>query len=122
MMQYGDAEATQLFRWLQEGYIPTFRKDLFLPPELSSGNAKEAVKMPFDVMNIIKEYADTQRSIDTSRLTTEELNRISGRGINLLKASSSIMNHLEKTRITRQENKHSCNELAIVPYKQIGFN
>jgi ankyrin repeat protein len=115
-------EATQIFRWLQEGYIPTSRKDLYLPPMLSSKKLQETITTPFPIMNLINEYAGTKRDVDTSRPTTEELTMISVRGLNLLRESSSIMNRLEKARTEREEREHSCNNLAIVPYNRPGFN
>jgi ankyrin repeat protein len=93
MVNERDAEATQLFRWLQEGYIPTSRHDLYLPPILSSKELQETTTLDFDVMDIVNKYAGTQRRIDTSRPTDAELNMVSIRSLNLLKSSYSIMNH-----------------------------
>lgn len=115
-------ESAQLLRWLQEGCVPAFRKDLYLPPKLSCKNLRKAIRMPFDVMNIVNDYADTKENIDTSRPTMVELTMISLRSVCLLKASSSIMSHLEKARIEREKDSLSCDESALVPYKLPEYN
>lgn len=93
-------EATQLFRWLQEGYIPTSVKDLYLPPGLSSKELQETTTLPFDVMSIINDYAGNTRSINTLRPTVEELNMISIRKfqINRQIIESHSIKRIEKTR------------------------
>lgn len=115
-------DAAHLFRWLQKGYIPTSIKDLYLPSSMSTRQLYETKEMPFDVMNIVNEYAGTQINIDTSRPSVEELTMISIRGFNLVRKSSLIMNHLEKVRIEREESEHSCNEQALIPYGRLVFN
>jgi hypothetical protein len=115
-------ESTQLFRWLQEGYIPTSRQDLYLPPRLSSKELQETTTLDFDVMNIVNKYAGTQRSIDTSRPTNAELNMVSIRSFNLLKSSSSIMISLERARVERESKENYCHEQALIPYSRLGLN
>jgi hypothetical protein len=122
LVNESDAEATQLFRWLQEGYIPDSRQNLYLPPVLSSRKPIKTIRMPFDVMNIIKKYTGTQKSIDTSRPTSEELNMISIKNINLIKSSSSIMNGLDRARVEREIREDFCNQQALILYSRLGFN
>jgi ankyrin repeat protein len=110
-------EATQVFRWLQEGYTPTSTKKLYLPSGFSSKHSAKTTAVPMDVMRLVNEYSGTKVNIDTSRPTTEELTMTSVRDLNLLKASSSIMSRLDKARIEREEREHPCNERAIVPYR-----